>query len=442
MSTANFTAAVPAARHPARGAWAGLLTLAMTVLNAFAMRSIFSPLQEAAKADLDLSDMQMSLVQGLAVSIPIALLSVPLGRITDRGNRIRLLLALGLTWTIGTAATAFVTEFYSLFFARMLAGIGAMCAVPVAISLAADLSTPQTRGRSLLVLSLGNFAGVAAAFTFGGVLVGALQSTSAIAGLAAWRSVHVVFALASFMLLLPLLLMREPARREVENSTQASLRAALAAIWRRRALLAPLFLGQVSVVMADNAAGTWAAPVLSRNYGLRPEQFAGWMGLVILVSGLIGALAGGFAADAGHKSRIKGGILLGAVVAAVLSIPGALFPIMPDVTSFALMLGLLLTCGAVTGLVTATAVAVLVPNDVRGVCLATFMVVGSIVGLGAAPSLVTLVSSALGGETYLGAALAATGVATSIAAAVGFALALLRTHVAPDASEPGSPPRC
>jgi MFS family permease len=310
----------------------------------------------------------------------------------------------------------------------MLAGIGSMCALPVAISLAADLSAPENRGRSLLLLSLGNFAGVASAFAFGGVALGALEATPIFAGLAAWRSVHVLFAVASFALLIPLFFLNEPARREVENDAHIPLRVALDAIWRRRALLAPLFLGQVSVVMADNAAGTWAAPVLQRNYGLAPEEFAGWMGLVILASGLVGALIGGFAADAGHKSRIKGGILIGAVGAAILSIPGAFFPVMPDATTFALALTLLLTCGAVTGLTTATAIVVLVPNEIRGVCLAAFMVVGSIIGLGVAPSLVTFVSDALGGESALGYALALTGAATSMAAALGFTAALIKAR--------------
>lgn len=429
MTTAHLTEAAPSAT-PARirGAWVGLITLGITILNAFAMRTVLSPVQDIVKADLALSDFQLGLVQGLAVSIPIAFLAVPFGRITDRGNRMRLLTALGLTWTIGTLATAFVTEFYGLFFARMLASIGSMCAVPVAISLAADLSAPENRGRALTLLSLGNMAGVAAAFAFGGIALGALNDASLFGGLSPWRGVHLVFAIASFVLLLPLLLMREPTRLEVSEGGQTALGPAIRAIWDRRALLAPLFLGQVSVVMADTAAGVWAAPVLSRNYGLTPEQFGGWMALVIFASGVLGALFGGFAADAGHKSRIKGGILIGAVVAAVLSIPGALFPIMPDVTSFALTLALMLTCGAITGLITATAIAVLVPNEIRGVCLAAFMIVGSIVGLGLAPTLVTLISDALGGEGAIRYGLAATGVATSIAAAIGFTAALIKAR--------------
>lgn len=412
---------------PARnaGATIALVVLGLTILSASAMRTVFSPLQDIAKGELGLSDLQMSLVQGVAGAIPIALLSLPIGRITDRGDRTRLLLAMTLVWTVGAFATAFAAEFYSLFFARMLAGIGAMCAIPVAISVAADLTAPEQRGRSLLFLSLGNIAGAAAAFALGGGLLGVFgHAAPLMAGMAPWRSVHLAFAIASLAFAAPLLLLREPARREISETTHAALAPALRAIWARRGFLGPLFLGQVTVVMADTAAGIWAAPVLTRSYGLKPEQFAGWMGLVILGSGIVGSVLGGVAADLGQKSHRSGYILLGAVLAAVISIPGAFFPLMPDPTGFALALALFLACGAAAGLITATAVAVLVPNEIRGVCLGAFVVIGAVVGLGVAPTLVTLISEAFGGEGAIRYGLAIMATATSIAAAFGFAAAM------------------
>jgi|CXWL01.1.fsa_nt_gi MFS family permease len=417
----------PAARN--KGATLALITLGLTILSASAMRTVFSPVQELAKSDLLLTDFQLSLVQGVAGAIPIALLSLPLGRVTDRGNRLQLLMILAAVWTLGTLGTAFATEFYGLFFSRMLAGIGAMCAVPVAISLTADLTAPEQRGRALLWLSLGNIAGAASAFAVGGGLLGAFQSgATLILGMAPWRSVHLAFALASLTLLTLLFLLREPPRREVGAKAHTALGTALAAIWERRALLLPLFLGQVTVVMADLAASIWAAPVLSRSYGLEPAQFSGWMGLVILGSGIVGSLVGAFAADFGQKLKMRNGILIGAVVASVLSIPGALFPIMPDTTGFAIALALLLGCGAITGLVTAATISVLIPNEIRGVCLGAFIVVSSVVGLGIAPTLVTLISEALGGEGAIRYGLAATGLATSIIAAIGFILAMLSSN--------------
>lgn len=422
QTTAAYDA--PADAAPTRSALLPLLLLAITIASASAMRSVFSPLQEVVARDLHFTDFQVSLIQGVGASLPVAILSIPIGRLTDRGTRARLLLALSALWTLGTIGTVFAADFWQMFLARTLAGVGAMCSLTVAISMAADLSAPSQRGRSLLALSIGNMAGAAAAFALGGALLGYyLHAPPILAGLAPWRSVHGAFAIASAFVTILLLTLREPARREIENAAP-QLSVALNELWARRNLLAPLFLGQVTVVMADAAATIWAAPVLTRSFGLAPQDFAGWMGLVLLGSGIAGAVIGGLSADFGQKLNWKGGILIGAVVAALLSIPGALFPLAPNVTAFAWLLALLLTCGAITGLVTAAAISVLVPNEIRGVCLGAFIVIGAIIGFGVAPMLVTLLSDGIGGAHALSIGLAITGVATSVLATVSFLFAM------------------
>ncbi len=414
------------ASSPAKTAWP-LIVLMLTMISAAATRASLSPLQEVVKTDLRLDDFRMSLVQGLAASLPIALLSLPIGRLVDRTSRVRLLFAMALVWTVGELLTAFAHGFSVLFVARTLAGLGAVCALPAAISVAADLSSSERRGRALLLLSLGVSVGTALAFLLGGSLFQAFGGrTGSVRGLAAWRAVHLIFAAASALLALLLLLVREPVRREVGVDSQAPLRVALAELWSRRAWLAPLFVGQIGVVMADTAAAVWAAPLLTRVYGLQPGQFAGWMGLVILVPGLLGAVIGGVLADVGQRRRLFGGILFGAVASAALAIPFSLFSAAPSVTLFALMLSGFLFCGSVAGLVTATAIAVLTPNETRGVALGAFVVLSGIVGLGLAPTLVTLVSAALGGDSHLGVALAVTSLVVSLVSFGGFGLAALR----------------
>lgn len=408
------------------GRAAALMVLALTIASAGAMRSTFAPVQDFAKAQLRLSDLQLSLVQGLALSLPIALFSIPLGRLVDRGNRMRLLMGLAFLWTAGTFLTAVANSFAVLFVARMLAGFGALCALTVAISLAADLTGPNARGRAVMLLSLGQYAGIAAAFalTGSGMTIG-----SRLFGVSPWRAMHLLFGLASILLILPLLAVWEPPRHESGEAAGAPFRVALAALCQRRALLIPLFAGQVAVVMADNAGVTWAAPVLMRFYHLQPEQFGRWLGAVLLLGGVLGSVLGGIAADLGQKSGRRGGLLIGGVVATFLSIPGALFPVMPTPAAFAGMLALLLVCGTATGLITAAALAVLVPNDYRGLCLGAFIVVGAVIGFGVAPTLVTLVSDALGGEGHLRTALCVSGLAASIASAAGFILALRSARI-------------
>lgn len=410
--------------------WGGLVLLALIVLCGVMMQNSISPVQEAVKLELLLSDFQMSLVQGVAVSIPVALLALPLGRMTDRSNRIRLLAAMAVTWTGGMVLTAFADGFYTLFVARMLANIGAILVIPIAISVAADLSPPEKRGKALLPLSLGKIGGQALAFALGGYLFAMMTADPALGGgVSAWRGAHIAFAIIGALLILPLFFLRDPPRRELGDAAGSDFKGSLAAIWRMRGLLVPLFIGQVTVVMADVAALIWAPTVLVRDYGLAPGDFAPWMFAVLLASGVLGSVIGGFTADAGHKSKLRYGILLGAVAAAVLSIPGAFFPLMPDVTGFAVLLFVLMLCGNVTGIVTATTIAVLVPNEIRGICLGAFMVVGAVIGFGLAPTLVTLISAQLGGEANLALALAITTAASSVLAAIGFARAMRQPRI-------------
>lgn len=407
--------------HP----WPKLLLLALVMTAGNCMLWVFSAVQEATKAEMALSDGQLALLQGLAVSLPLAALSIPVGMLVDRGNRVRLLLAMSIAWTLGTLLTAWATSVTVLFAARVLVGLGANISTTVAISLAADMCAREARGRSLLLLTIGKYAGLALAFALGGWLLAWFGPP------AAWRKVHLALGIASAVLTVALLFLREPPRLERRIAVTAPARQVIAELWQYRAFLTPLFLGQLSVLMADASATIWAAPVLARKFGLAPPDFAGWMGLVTFGSGVLGALAGGFAADWGQRSGRRGGLLIGAVAAALIALPAASFPLAPSIPGFALALFVLLLGGTITGLVTATALAVLLPNELRGLAIGSFIAIGGLIAFGVTPSLVVAVSGLFGGEQGLGEALAVVGLAVSAVGCVGFALAA-KTAPQPD----------
>jgi len=406
-----------------RGVGLTLTILSLSIAAGCAVQAAFGPVQEFARTDLNMTDLQMGLVQGMATAIPAALLSIPIGWMADHSNRVRMMLVLAVLWSVGAAASAFATSFELLFAARMVSALGLTVVLPVAISIAADLSPPDKRGRSLLLLSMGKVFGIALAFALGGALFGILSTrTEPLFGMAAWRATQLIFAGGSALLVLPLLMLREPVRQEVARAG-AGFRASMQALWERRGLLTPLFVGQITVIMADASASIWATPVLMRTYGLQPAEFGGWMGLVLLGSGLVGTIAGGIAADAGLKRGGGRGLLISAVIASAIGVPAALFPIMPGVPGFAVLLTALLLAGTATGLITATAIAVLIPNQFRALCLGSFVVVGSFIGFGVAPSLVTIISERVGGEGALAPALAGVGLASSLLSLIAFALA-------------------
>jgi len=406
-------------------AWGAVLLLAAILFGGAVMRTVFGPLQEAAKHDMNLSDFSISLVQGLATGAPVAIASIPLAWVIDHGRRVRLLTLLLLTCVVGTLWTAFAGGLVTLFIARMLSALGATCAIAVIISLVADMCAPERRGRAIVVLGLGTYAGAAAAFALGAALFAQLGAhpIPALHGMSPWRETHLLIGLAGALLLFPLFLLKEPGRHEVEVK-DAAFGPTMRALLAKRAFLLPLFVGQIGVTMADTAAGIWATPVLIRSYHLQLSQFAGWVGGIIFIGGVLGSVLGGFGADFGHKSGRRGGLLLTAVISTAIGIPAAIFPIMPTVPGFAAMFFLLALSGTITSVVATTAIAVLIPNEERGACLAAFGVINSIIGASLAPTIVTFGSWAMGGEKHLAASLAVTGVVTALISMVGYIFAM------------------
>lgn len=288
------------------------------------------------------------------------------------------------------------------------------------------MSLPASRGRSLLFLSMGNVFGGAAAFVAGGALFTLFsgQVDLPFVQLEAWREVCLALGIVSAVLIIPLLMLAEPVRQEVEQ-VNASFRSMAASLWKRRAFLAPLFVGQITVTMADVAATIWAAPVLGRNFAQTPGQAAALIGGVLIVAGIVGSVLGGVVADWGHKRNMRGGVLIGAVAAALIAVPAGLFPIMANTTMFGLVLLILMVAGTVCGLVTATAIAVLVPNEERGTCLGAFMILGTLIGMGISPLLVSVGSQVLGGESQLALSLAIVGVGVGVISLAGFVIAMI-----------------
>src|SRR3712207_4261422 len=149
-----------------------LTAISLATAAGFTMMMSFSTVQEAAKTEMGLSDATLGLIQGASAAVPLVIFSIPIGILVDRTNRMRLMLLLGLVWTLGTALTAIAPTLPLLFLARMLAGIGTTGALTAALSLAADLCMPTERGRALLLVNLGKSLGQAAAFALTGWLFG------------------------------------------------------------------------------------------------------------------------------------------------------------------------------------------------------------------------------------------------------------------------------
>lgn len=138
-------------------------------------RQILTLLVGPIRADLNLSDSEMSLLMGFAFSLLFAIAGLPIGRLSDRKSR-RNIIAIGIAcWCAMTAACGFAKNFTHLFMARMGVGIGEAALSPAAFSLIADRFPPNRRAFATSVYHLGYPIGAGVAMILGGILIGTLS---------------------------------------------------------------------------------------------------------------------------------------------------------------------------------------------------------------------------------------------------------------------------
>jgi len=380
-------------------------------------RSAVSPLQEAMRLSLALSDNQMAVLQGPALALPIVLGGFPLGALVDRNSRARLLLGFAWLDVVGSLITALTNHFGILLIARCVVGLALAGTNIAAVSLLADWYAPVARGRASMVMGMGQVAGASAAFALGGLLLAHSTHSNSWHWAMAWLAAPLTFVG------LILFALREPPRIGVSRE-RSSLRSSIADLWRYRGSLGPIFGG---LVLADTALGAvliWVAPYFSRAYVISPARVGALLGAILLISGIAGPALGGVLADVVQRRRGVRGLAQLLCFLAMLSVPTGLFGITDSIAMASLLLAIFMVITPAINLIVSVLLTIVIPNEMRGLCLALSSAASILFGFVLAPSLVSLLSSALGGVTMLGRAIALVCIATSLCGALIFALGL------------------
>jgi MFS family permease len=395
---------------------AQLLLLVVTDMCVLAIGRALSPLQETMQAALSLSDNQIALLQGPALGLPNVLLAVPLGFLIDRHSRVRLCFILTIVGAVGTLMTALASSLVVLFIARALAGL-AMTAVTIAIfSLVADLYEPAQRGRAKAVIVVGQNAATALVFAIGGRLLTSDPSPDSWRYAVVWLTVPAVLVVSVLMIFL-----REPARSDVVIHKPSS-REAFREVWRYRALVVPITAGIVLAELSVYALLTWASPALSRHFSLAPDRVGSIMGAIMLASGIAGPLLGGVLADVCQRTGGPRRTFIAVSLLVLAGAPAGLFAIVPGLTAAGLMLALYNTIVAASVGMGITLFTIVIPNEIRGLCLAFMAAVDSLFAYALGPVLVSVTSGAVGGRQMIGTALAVVCAAASLGCAAAYAL--------------------
>lgn len=416
----SATAADPPWPKPAY-AWFVILLLMLAFTSSFIDRQILSLLVGPIRADLGISDTQFSLLVGLAFSLFYASFGIPIAYAADRMSR-RFIISAGVfTWSIMTILSGLAGSFWQLFAARMGVGVGEATLTPAASSLIADYFPKERRGLAMAVYATGVYWGSGLALMIGGIVVRAVEAAPAVVlplvgALKPWQTVLIMVGLPGVLLAALMLLIREPARRGVSAGQEGRMSPLLPFIRSNRASITGIFLGFTFLGMVVIAYLTWMPALFMRNFGWHAAEVGLAFGLVVMICGSTGIMAGGFLADRlmakGHGDAAVRAGLYGGIGCIPLA---AIAPVLPDPQ------WILAASAAALFLVTSTqalpivAIQSMTPNDLRARMAAVYFLVGSLLLYTVGPTSVALVTDYVFRDD----------------AAVRYALALVSAVVAP-----------
>ena len=284
-------------RHGA--AWWALVLLTSTYTFSFIDRQIINLLVDPIRTDLSLSDSQVSFLQGLAFVLPYVILSIPLGRVVDRANRIRVLVVGILFWTISCVSCGLAKSFWQLGAARMGVGAGESSVTPASWSLLADYFPEDKRALPVSIFLMGPYLGAGLSLILGAEVVGWASGLGSIelpliGAVAAWQLTFMLVALPGLIMVFLLPLLREPPRTEKLNTTNNRLSWGEVAsyVWPRRGVFGAYLLGAPFIVLVLYALQAWVPSLLIRVHGLEIVEAGRYYGSLALVAGSAGVLSG------------------------------------------------------------------------------------------------------------------------------------------------------
>jgi MFS family permease len=422
----------------ARG-WSTVAVLVTAYALSFVDRQIVSLLVEPLKADLHMSDTQIGLLQGPAFGLFYSVLGLPLGWLADRVNRVRLIAVGIFLWSVMTVSSGLATNFTALFLARMGVGIGEAALVPAAISILADLFTPDRRALPMSVFTAGLSLGAGLALVLGGEFIaytGDGVRTLPLVG--AWLGQHhpwqVVFIMAGFTgvpVTVAVLALAEPPRAatgaEQNEAISSGGTTYLRAHW---GLFAPLLAGTSLLYLYTNANSAWLPSLFIRGFGWTPAQVGLRIGLWIMASAVVGNIASGFVAMGFARRGLIDAPLRTMMLGCGLMIPLTLWLALAPSPTLAVsgVIGVYLATALCFGVATTTLVAV-TPGRLRGLMVALYLLLGNLVGMSLGPlSVGVLLDRVLHDPKRVGWALA---IVSAVIVTPGFVfLSLARTRYA------------
>jgi MFS family permease len=285
-------------------AWLLLATLVLMLVLSYLDRGLITLLVKPIRASLGVSDVQISLLYGMAFGLFYAVFSFPLGWLADRWSRRGVIYLCITLWSLATVACGFANSFWTLAVARFAVGFGEGGLSPAAYRMLGDAFPKRRMGLALGLFGAG--AGLASPISLllGGRLVdwalhGGAAGLPILGNVQPWQVVFLILGPPG-VILAPLIFLA-PGERKVAAVGGAAVSGDdmtfLAFVRSRWLYLSLVFLGFGFVALFSYGISAWMPTFFQRRFGLTMTEIGAGLALVIGSATMFCFIGGGWVTD-------------------------------------------------------------------------------------------------------------------------------------------------
>ena len=280
---------------------------ALNLLN-YVDRNVLFAVQPLVQAEFHVSKEQIGFLT--SAFLGFYMIAAPfVGPLADRYSR-KLIIVLGaIFWSGLTLLTAVTHNYTELLIRHTLVGVGEATFVTIAPTFVADLFHENVRGRILGVFYLAIPVGSAAGYLLGGYL----------APTHGWRFPFYIAAAPGFLLALLVLFLQEPPRGQFDSLKETPERGTVLGLIRNPAFLTST-LGMAFMTYSLGGIQVWIPQFLYSERHFTLERANLLFGGIIVIDGILAALAGGWLGDF-LLPRMKSSYYLVSAASMLLGIP-------------------------------------------------------------------------------------------------------------------------
>jgi predicted MFS family arabinose efflux permease len=295
--------------------WVVVVFLLLVAILNLVDRFLPAALAEPMKADLQLSDTALGLINGVGFLVLYAVAGIPIARLSDRGLYGTVIGTCVGLWSVMTFIGGLAQTGWQLAATRMGVALGEAGSLPAAHAYISRNFAPDKRAAPLAVLTLYVPFGATIALLLAGFLGEKLG----------WRGAFMVMGVVGVILTPLAFLLVKNARIDPASAKDQPARAPVLPHLKKPALIA--VLAASALIGVTGYSTTLFAPAfLMRSHGLTLSEVGVQYGLTSGVTGIIGLLAVGAIADrlSGKDPRWLLGVVV-ALIAALLPFSVAAF---------------------------------------------------------------------------------------------------------------------